>query len=87
MNHLLTMEGVDREMLTNLLDDADEFYEVMHRPIPKVPALRGKTVATMFFEPSTRTKLSFERAAKALSADTLSFSPGTSSPRSPLSPL
>lgn len=79
MKHLLTMEGVDRATLETLLDDADEFYEVMHRPIPKVPALRGKTVATMFFEPSTRTKLSFERAAKALSADTLSFSPGTSS--------
>lgn len=73
------MEGVDRATLDGLLDDADEFFEVMHRPIPKVPALRGKTVATMFFEPSTRTKLSFERAAKALSADTLSFSPGTSS--------
>ncbi len=79
MKHLLTMEGVDRATLNDLLDDADEFYEVMHRPIPKVPALRGKTVATLFFEPSTRTKLSFERAAKALSADILSFSPGTSS--------
>jgi len=76
---LLTTEGVERATLESLLDDADEFYEVMHRPIPKVPALRGKTVATMFFEPSTRTKLSFERAAKALSADILSFSPGTSS--------
>ncbi len=79
MKDLLTMEGVDEETLNSLLNDADEFYEVMHRPIPKVPALRGKTVATMFFEPSTRTKLSFERAAKALSADILSFSPGTSS--------
>ena len=79
MKHLLTMEGVDRPTLDSLLDDADEFFDVIHRPIPKVPALRGKTVATMFFEPSTRTKLSFERAAKALSADTLSFSPGTSS--------
>ena len=79
MKHLLTMEGAERATLESLLDDADEFFEVMHRPIPKVPALRGKTVATMFFEPSTRTKLSFERAAKALSADTLSFSPGTSS--------
>ncbi len=79
MKNLLTMEGVDRTTLDSLLDDADEFFEVIHRPIPKVPALRGKTVATMFFEPSTRTKLSFERAAKALSADTLSFSPGTSS--------
>jgi aspartate carbamoyltransferase catalytic subunit len=73
------MEGVERATLDDLLDDADEFYEVIHRPIPKVPALRGKTVATLFFEPSTRTKLSFERAAKALSAETLSFSPGSSS--------
>lgn len=79
MNHFLTIEGLTREDLTGLLDDADEFVEVLHRPIPKVPALRGKTVATMFFEPSTRTKMSFEKAAKALSADTMSFSPGTSS--------
>ena len=76
MKHLLTMEGVDRATLTGLLDDADEFYEVMHRPIPKVPALRGKTVATMFFEPSTRTKLSFERAAKAYQARVDAGEPG-----------
>lgn len=79
MKNLLTMEGVDRATLVGLLDDADEFYEVMHRPIPKVPALRGKSVAMMFFEPSTRTKMSFDAAAKALSADVVSFSPGTSS--------
>ncbi len=79
MKHFLTTEDVSREDLTALLDDADTFVEVLSRPIPKVPALRGKTVATMFFEPSTRTKLSFEKAAKALSADTMSFSPGTSS--------
>jgi aspartate carbamoyltransferase catalytic subunit len=79
MNHFLTTEDVSREDLTALLDDADTFVEVLERPIPKVPALRGKTVATMFFEPSTRTKLSFEKAAKALSADTMSFSPSTSS--------
>ncbi len=78
MNHFLTTEDLSREDLTGLLDDADSFVEVLARPIPKVPALRGKTVATMFFEPSTRTKLSFEKAAKALSADTISFSPGTS---------
>ena len=78
MRHFLSTEGVSREDLTELLDDADSFVEVLARPIPKVPALRGKTVATMFFEPSTRTKLSFEKAAKALSADTMSFSPGTS---------
>jgi len=79
MKSLLTMEGVDRATLDSLLDDADEFYEVMQRPIPKVPALRGKTVAMMFFEPSTRTKMSFDAAAKSLSADVVSFSPGTSS--------
>jgi aspartate carbamoyltransferase catalytic subunit len=79
MNHLLTTEGLPRETIEGLLDDADEFAEVLTRPIPKVPALRGKTVAMMFFEASTRTRLSFEKAAKALSADTMSFSPGTSS--------
>ncbi len=79
MRHLLTTEGMAREDLEDLLDLADEFVHVLERPIPKVPALRGRTVATLFFEPSTRTRLSFERAAKALSADTMSFSPGTSS--------
>jgi len=79
MKHLLTTEDLDRETLEELLTDADEFYEVLHRPIPKVPALRGKTVATMFFEPSTRTKMSFDKAAKALSADTMAFSASTSS--------
>lgn len=79
MNHFLSTEDTTREELTELLDDADSFVEVLDRPMPKVPALRGKTVATMFFEPSTRTKLSFEKAAKALSADIMSFSPSTSS--------
>lgn len=79
MNHFLSTEDTTREELTELLDDAESFVEVLDRPIPKVPALRGKTVATMFFEPSTRTKLSFEKAAKALGADIMSFSPSTSS--------
>jgi aspartate carbamoyltransferase catalytic subunit len=78
VRHLLTTEGLERAELESYLDDADEFVEVLQRPIPKVPALRGKTVATMFFESSTRTKMSFEKAAKALSADTMSFAPGTS---------
>jgi aspartate carbamoyltransferase catalytic subunit len=78
MRHMLSTENLDREEMTAILDDADGFLEVLQRSIPKVPTLRGKTVATMFFEPSTRTRLSFEKAAKALSADTLSFSPGTS---------
>ena len=79
MKDFLTVEGMERAQLDRLLDQADSFVEVLRRPIPKVPALRGRTVATLFFEPSTRTRLSFERAAKALSADVMSFSPGTSS--------
>lgn len=79
MRHLLTTESLDRETIEGLLDEADGFADVLARPIPKVPALRGKTVAMMFFEPSTRTRLSFEKAAKSLSADTMTFSPSTSS--------
>jgi aspartate carbamoyltransferase catalytic subunit len=79
MNDLLTTEDLPRQAIERLLVDAETFVEVLSRPIPKVPALRGKTVATLFFEPSTRTRLSFEKAAKALSADTISFSPATSS--------
>lgn len=79
MRHLLTTETLSRVECEELLDLADEFSNVLERDIPKVPALRGLTVATLFFEPSTRTRLSFERAAKALSADVMSFSPGTSS--------
>ncbi len=79
MRHLLSIDELGREELENLLDLADEFVDVLARPIPKVPALRGKTVTTVFFEPSTRTRLSFEKAAKALSADTMSFAPGSSS--------
>ncbi len=78
MRNFLTTEGVERGDLEGLLDLSEEFIEVLERPIPKVPALRGRTVSTLFFEPSTRTRLSFERAAKALSADTMTFSPGTS---------
>lgn len=79
MRHLLTTESLDRATIEGLLDEADGFADVLVRPIPKVPALRGKTVAMMFFEPSTRTRLSFEKAAKSLSADTMTFSPSTSS--------
>jgi aspartate carbamoyltransferase catalytic subunit len=79
MRTLLTTESLSRADIEDLLDLADEFVEVLERPIPKVPALRGSTVATLFFEASTRTRLSFERAARALSADVMSFSPGTSS--------
>ncbi len=79
MKHFLSTDDVSRDDLESLLDLSDEFVEVLARPIPKVPALRGKNVAMLFFEASTRTRISFERAAKALSADTMSFSPSTSS--------
>lgn len=78
MSFLTTM-GVDRADLEVILDLADEFVEVLARPIPKVPALQGKTVVNLFFEASTRTRLSFERAARALSADVMNFAPAQSS--------
>jgi aspartate carbamoyltransferase catalytic subunit len=79
VRHLLSIEGMSRPELEDLLDLGEEFVDVLDRDIPQVPTLRGTTVATLFFEPSTRTRLSFERAARALSADVLSFNPGTSS--------
>jgi len=79
VRHLLSMADLERPEIEDLLDLADQFAEVLARDIPKVPTLRGMTVATLFFEPSTRTRLSFERAAKALSADVMTFAPGTSS--------
>ena len=75
----LTTRGVARDELDDILDLADEFTKVLDRPIPKVPALQGKLVANLFFENSTRTRLSFDRAARALSADVMNLSIGTSS--------
>lgn len=79
MKHLLSIADLDRTEIEDLLDLSDQFSEVLGRDIPKVPTLRGMTIATLFFEASTRTRLSFERAAKALSADVMTFAPGTSS--------
>ena len=81
MKHLLSIADLERADLDELLDLSDSFVEVTQREIPKIPALRGKTVVTLFFEDSTRTRLSFETAAKRLSADTMSFSASTSSVR------
>ncbi len=78
-NHLLGLEGLSREAITEILDSAEVFLEVLERPIPKVPSLRGVTVANLFFEPSTRTRISFELAEKRLSADVTSFSASDSS--------
>ena len=77
--HLLGIDGMDRSDLEEILDLTDTFAEIGRRPIPKVPALRGRTVATVFFEGSTRTRMSFEAAARRLSADTVAFNAGTSS--------
>ena len=68
-----------RAGIENMLDLTASFVEVTQRDIPKVPALRGKTVVSLFYEDSTRTRLSFETAAKRLSADTMTFSVATSS--------
>jgi aspartate carbamoyltransferase catalytic subunit len=78
-SHLLSIADLDRDQIEDLLRLTDTFVEVGRRPIPKVPALRGRTVVMLFFEDSTRTRLSFETAAKRLSADTMSFSVSSSS--------
>jgi aspartate carbamoyltransferase catalytic subunit len=77
--HLLGLEDLSAQEITAILDTADSFKEVSTRSIKKVPALRGKTVVLLFFEPSTRTRISFELAAKRLSADTLNFTASASS--------
>ena len=79
MKHFLSIEDLGGDGLTALLELTDRFVEVSERRIPKVPALLGKTVVSLFYEDSTRTRLSFETAAKRLSADTMNFSVGTSS--------
>ncbi len=77
--HLLGLETWSREELEEILDTAREFKNVLERPIKKVPTLRGVTVVNLFFENSTRTRISFELAEKRLSADTVNFTAATSS--------
>jgi aspartate carbamoyltransferase catalytic subunit len=77
--HLIGLEGVTKEEIELILETAASFKEVLDRPIPKVPTLRGKTIANLFFESSTRTRISFELAEKRLSADTINFSTSGSS--------
>jgi aspartate carbamoyltransferase catalytic subunit len=80
MKHLLSVDDLGGRTGTEaMLDLTDTFVEVLGRDIPKVPALRGKTVVSLFYEDSTRTRLSFETAAKRLSADTMTFGVATSS--------
>jgi aspartate carbamoyltransferase catalytic subunit len=79
MTNLLSVSDLGAEGIDDLLRLTDTFVEVSGRQIPRVPALRGKTVAWLFFEDSTRTRLSFEAAARRLSADTMNFSVSSSS--------
>ncbi|MFH1854140.1 MAG: aspartate carbamoyltransferase catalytic subunit [Candidatus Omnitrophota bacterium] len=78
---LLGLEYLSKEDIELLLDTADSFIEILERTIKKVPALRGKTVVNLFYEPSTRTRVSFEIAAKRLSADVINIATETSSVR------
>lgn len=77
--HLLGMQGVSRSDIQLILDTAITFKEVLDRPIKRVPTLQGKTVVNLFYENSTRTRISFELAEKRLSADAVNFSVSTSS--------
>ena len=79
MKHFRSIDEAGRDGIVKLLDLADHMAEVNRRPNPKVPALRGKTVCNVFFEDSTRTRLSFETAAKRLSADIMNFAVSSSS--------
>jgi aspartate carbamoyltransferase catalytic subunit len=79
VNNLLGIKYITEEDIQLIFETADHFKEVIHRPIKKVPSLRDITIANLFFENSTRTRLSFELAEKRLSADIINFSAGSSS--------
>ena len=79
LRHLLCISGLNRQLLTEILDTAESFAGVTEQSIKKVPLLRGKTITNLFFEASTRTRTTFELAAKRLSADVLNISVSTSS--------
>lgn len=74
IKHLLSMDQLSREDITKILDTAESLQQVTSRPIKKLPTLRGRTVCNLFYEASTRTRISFELAAKRLSADVINFS-------------
>lgn len=79
LKHLLTIEGLPRGIINKILDTAESFVGVAEREVKKVPLLRGKTVCNIFFENSTRTRTTFEIAAKRLSADVINLNVNTSS--------
>lgn len=77
LRHFLTIEGLSCELLTEILDTAESFAGIKDQAVKKVPLLRGKTIVNLFFEPSTRTRTTFELAAKRLSADVINFNIAT----------
>ena len=79
LRHLLTLDGLPRAVLTHILDTAESFMDVGEREVKKVPLMRGKSIFNLFFEPSTRTRTTFEIAAKRLSADVVNLNIATSS--------
>ena len=79
VEHLLGIKHLQPEDINLIFNTADNFKEVINRPIKKVPSLRDITIANLFFENSTRTRLSFELAEKRLSADVINFSAASSS--------
>jgi len=79
LRHFLTLEGLKRQMLIDILDTAESFSGVTEQTVKKVPLLRGKTIVNLFFEASTRTRTTFELAAKRLSADVLNMNINASS--------
>lgn len=78
LKHFLTIDGLDKALLTEILDTAESFAEMSGHHVKKVPLLRGKTIVNLFFENSTRTRTTFELAAKRLSADVISMNIATS---------
>ena len=79
IKHLFGLQGVSKQDIRTILDNAKQFREILERPVKKVPSLRGMTVVNLFFENSTRTRTSFELAEKRLSADTVNFTSSNSS--------
>lgn len=78
LRHFLTIEGLKRPLLTEIMDHAEQYSSLSHRQVKKVPLLRGKTIVNLFFENSTRTRTTFELAAKRLSADVINLNISTS---------
>ena len=78
LRHFLTIDGLGRDLLTQILDTAESFAALPGRPVKKVPLLRGRIITNLFFENSTRTRTTFELAAKLLSADVINFNISTS---------